>query len=109
MAAGAGVALPVHRQVRQVRLCNVRKTKALLKRNTNNLVKAPYTAIRGDSTIFYSEFYQILLEDKISYGQSLGILSVPVIYWSVTWLQGGFWGGRGEEPRSLEQCLMVFA
>lgn len=47
MAAGAGAALPVHRRVRQVRLCNVRKTKALLKRNTNNLVKAPYTAIQG--------------------------------------------------------------
>lgn len=52
--------------------------------NINNPVKALYTPILGDTTIFYSGFYQILLEDKISYGQSLGILSALVVYWSVT-------------------------
>lgn len=84
MAAGANAAFPVRRQVRQVRLCNVRETKARLRMNTNNPVKVQYVPILGDSTIFYSEFYHMLLEDKISYGQSLGILSVLVVSWSVT-------------------------
>lgn len=85
MAAGANAAFPGQRQVRQVQLCNVHKTKALRKMNTNDPVKAPCAPILGDSTIFYTEFlFGILLEDKISYGQSLGILSVLAVYWSVT-------------------------
>lgn len=69
MSAGARAAFPVPRQVTQVQLCNARRTKALLKMSPPS--QSPSQPILGDSETFYCSeglFYQMLLEDKISFG-----------------------------------------
>lgn len=78
MAPGTSAAFPVPRQVTQVRLCNVSGTKALLKMNTPS--QSPSQPIPGDSETFYCSgvlFYQMLLEDKISFGWKLQ----PFLFW----------------------------
>lgn len=85
------------RQVRHTQLCNVHKKEALLKRNTRADPLKRSTPVLGDSKLFllfWILFYQILPEDETSFGWSLGTLSVPVVYGSVTWFKCDLWGGR---------------